>query len=202
MIRAAANSKSGVLRKVKRVWRDDDASQIVEFALSLPLLVVFVVGIFDFSSAITLKQKLTNAAREGARVAASDPANDLGGSVSSVPVSVADALWVVDNYLTSEKIADCQLTTGGKPLQTGSTLTWVSTGTGSPCTSTSGLILTVNRGWITQETVAGTTVNVVATQVTIQYPYAWQFSGVFGLTGKRFVGPTSITTSATALNEN
>jgi len=36
----------------------------VEFALSLPLLVFFVIGIFDFSSAISLKQKLTNAARE------------------------------------------------------------------------------------------------------------------------------------------
>ncbi|MFZ0759119.1 MAG: TadE family protein, partial [Candidatus Sulfotelmatobacter sp.] len=73
------------LRAAVVLWRgttDDRAAQIVEFALSLPLLVVFVVGIFDFSGALTLKQKLTNAAREGARVAAADPANDLGGGSS------------------------------------------------------------------------------------------------------------------------
>ena len=57
--------RAGTLR---RLWDDDRASQIVEFALSLPLLVLFVVGIFDFSGAISLKQKLTNAAREAARV--------------------------------------------------------------------------------------------------------------------------------------
>jgi hypothetical protein len=88
-------------RPFPALWRvigkwagDDRASQIVEFAVSLPLLVLFVVGIFDFSSAITLKQKLTNAAREGARVAAADPANDLGGAVP-FPASVGDALQVV-----------------------------------------------------------------------------------------------------------
>jgi len=42
--------------------RDDRGSQMVEFAVTLPLLMVFVVGIFDFSGAFTLKQKLTNAA--------------------------------------------------------------------------------------------------------------------------------------------
>jgi Flp pilus assembly protein TadG len=35
----------------RRLGADDRASQIVEFALSLPLLVLFVVGIFDFSEA-------------------------------------------------------------------------------------------------------------------------------------------------------
>src|SRR5580704_11066003 len=92
---------------LKRIWANQDASQIVEFALSLPVLVLFAVGIFDFSGAISLKQKLTNAAREGARVAASDPANDLGGTALVAPASVADALYVVDNYLVSEKINDC-----------------------------------------------------------------------------------------------
>jgi hypothetical protein len=196
------NPVSGSLEKLKRAWTGDAASQIVEFALSLPLLVLFVVGIFDFSNAISLKQKLTNAAREAARVAASDPANDLVGSSSGVPVSVADALYVVDNYLLSENIPDCKLT-AGKPSQSSGTLTWVSTATSAPCGPTSGMILTINRGAITKQT-NGTnpTVDVVATSVTIQYPYQWKFSGIFALTGGRFVGPTSITTTATAFNEN
>ena len=68
------------------------AAQIAEFALSLPLLVVFVVGIFDFSGALSLKAKLTNAAREAARAAAADPANDLGArSAFGCPASVSDA---------------------------------------------------------------------------------------------------------------
>src|ERR1700736_1084428 len=89
-----------------RLGIEDGASQIVEFAVSLPLLAVFVVGIFDFSGAFTLKQKLTNAAREGARAAAAGPANDLTNATTptGVPASVTDAFWVVDNYLNSEQI--------------------------------------------------------------------------------------------------
>src|SRR5580704_15539947 len=89
------------LRAFRWIWADDRGSQIVEFALSLPLLVLFVVGIFDFSGAISLKQKLTNAAREAARVAAADPASDLGSPSGAQPASVLDAFYVVDNYLTS-----------------------------------------------------------------------------------------------------
>ncbi len=180
---------------LKRVWPDDNASQIVEFALSLPLLVLFVVGIFDFSGAISLKQKLTNAAREGARVAASDPANDLG---SSLPVSVSDAFQVVDNYLVSEKVNDCGLS-GSTPTQT--SLTWTYTSSGSGCPG-SGITLTINRGCVTQQVIAGVTVNEIATCVTLQYPYKWQYNNVAGLLGMRFTGPANITTSATAFNEN
>ena len=73
---------------------DDTAAQLVEFAVTLPLLVVFVVGIFDFSGAFTLKQKLTNVARDAARAAAADPASDLQ---SASPLSVNDAFQVVDS---------------------------------------------------------------------------------------------------------
>jgi Flp pilus assembly protein TadG len=190
------------MRAFRRVWADDHASKIVEFALSLPLLVLFVVGIFDFSGAISLKQKLTNAAREGARVAAADPANDLGNT-SGVPVSVLDAFYVVDNYLISEKLNDCGLGTPDLPTQTGGTLTWVSTATGCPGGGPSGtLTLTINRGCVTPQTINGNSVNLVGTCVTILYPYKWQYSSVAGLLGMTFIGPTGITTSAAAFNEN
>jgi len=199
MIRAA-NPELGLLAALKQFRADDRASQIVEFALSLPLLVVFVVGIFDFSGAISLKQKLTNAAREGARVAAADPANDLGAS-SGLPASVADAFWVVNSYLVSENIGTCGL----KPsdlVQTGSTLTWKETATGPPCGTNAGLVLTINRGCVTQQTINGNTVNLVSTCVTIQYPYKWRFNSVASLVGRAFTGPASLTTSAAAFNEN
>lgn len=195
-------------RFVPRCLRRGDASQIVEFALSLPLLVVFVVGIFDFGNAVTLKQKLTNAAREGARVAASDPANDLGSyassSSSNLPVSIADAYQVVDYYLRAENIADCNLgpPPAGKPVYS-SGFTWVSIATGAPCTATSGIVLTINRGFVLpQQSIGGATVDVIMTQVTIKYPYHWEYGKVAGLVGAAFTGPTSITTAATAYNEN
>jgi Flp pilus assembly protein TadG len=182
----------------RALFTDDQASQIAEFAVSLPLLVVMVVGIFDFSGAFALKQKLANAAREGARAAAADPANDLSGAASGVPVSVSDAYQVVDNYLQSEKINDCGLS-GVTPAQGGG-LTWSSTSTGT-CPG-SGITFSINRGCVTQQTLAGTATSMVATCVTITYPYAWRFTFVSTLLGKTIMGPSSLTTTAVAYNEN
>lgn len=197
------------IRLARRLWRgcrEDRAAQIVEFAVSVPLLVLFVIGIFDFSSALTLKQKLANAAREGARVAAADPATDLS---ASFPVSVADAFNVVTNYLSSENISLCGIT---RPTSSG-TLTWSSTGfTNCP---TFGFTLTINRGYYfpmtgsssapancaTTALTTGQTA-VIATCVSIQYAYKWQFSSISGFFGGRFLGPSVIKTTAIAFNEN
>jgi Flp pilus assembly protein TadG len=195
MIRAASR-RTGLLATLPRCWADERASQIVEFAVALPLLVFFVVGIFDFSGAISLKQKLSNAAREGARVAAADPVNDLD---AVVPASVWDAFWVVDNYLVSEKINDCGL--AGVTTATQSKLTWTFSATGSGCPG-SGITLTINRGWVTTVGTGANTVRLIETQVTLTYAYKWQFNNVAGLLGQRFSGPTSFTTTATAFNEN
>jgi hypothetical protein len=188
---------AGLLAALKQCRTDECASQIVEFALSLPVLVLFVVGIFDFSGAISLKQKLTNAAREGARVAASDPQNDLA---ASVPASVWDAFWVVDNYLVTEKINDCGLA-GKTPAASGTTLTWIAAATGSGCPG-NGIRLTINRGCITTIGSGANTVRLIGTCVTITYAYKWQFGNVAGLFGGTFTGPSNLTTTATAFNEN
>ena len=182
------------------LWRGDAASQIVEFAVSLPLLAVFVVGIFDFSGAFTLKQKLTNAAREGARAAAAGPANDLTNATtpSGVPASVTDAFWVVDNYLNSEQINDCGLSsiTG-----TGARLRWTYSATVNGCPG-NGVKLTIDRGCVTQSTGA-TTVNIVGTCVNIKYSYQWRFQSVITLlVPATYQGVTDLSVSAAALNEN
>lgn len=185
--------RSGLLALLRRCWTDDCASQIVELALSLPLLVVFVVGIFDFSGALTLKQKLTNAAREGARVAAADPASDM---YAAVPVSVGDAVQVVDNYLVSEKINDCGLgPTPAAPTKT--QLTWTYTASGSGCAG-SGIKVAINRGCSTLQN----NVYLIGTCVSISYAYKWQFSSVSGLVGGKFLGPSTLTTNAATFNEN
>jgi Flp pilus assembly protein TadG len=185
-----------------RLRRDDAASQIVEFAVSLPLLAVFVVGIFDFSGAFTLKQKLTNAAREGARVAAAGPANDLLNA-TGVPASVTDAFWVVDNYLNSEQINDCGLSTISAPTHTASSMMWTYSAKGNGCPANgNGVTLTINRGCVTQS-VGAITVNVVGTCVVLKYSYKWRFNSVITLlVPATYQGVTDISSSSAALNEN
>ena len=122
----------------RRRWREDRGAQLVEFAVTLPLMMVFVVGIFDFSGAFTLKQKLTNIARDAARAAAAQPASDLG---NTLPVSVSDTFQAVKNYLATNNINDCGI---AAPVHT-TGLTWKSTATGNGC-GAPGLILTINRG--------------------------------------------------------
>jgi Flp pilus assembly protein TadG len=189
--RAAACSRSS--------RKSDTGSQIVEFALSVPVLVLFVIGIFDFSGALALKHKLENAVREGARVAAADPATDLN---ATMPVSISDAYQAVDNYLLSENVNDCGLASATAP--SGVSLKWIYTAN-TGCPGASSLTLTIDRGCNSQQsiTVGGSsaTVYLICTQVTIVYPYVWQFSGAAGVFG-RLVGPASIRTSAVAFDEN
>jgi Flp pilus assembly protein TadG len=194
-----------------RAWRDDSAAQIVEFAVSLPLLVVFVVGIFDFSNAFTLKQKLTNAVRDGARVAAADPASDLS---SAAPASVIDAFQVVHNNLLANKINDCGIDpSGGLTPTTTSGLTWTYTGiTNCP---PGGLTITINRGYYfpansttlasvtcSSQPVTGGLTAVIGTCVSIQYAYPWRFGKVASLLGSAASLPTQVTATAVAMNEN
>lgn len=190
-------------------WRDDRASQLVEFAVTLPLLVVFVVGIFDFSGAFTLKQKLTNIARDAARVAAADPATDLKSPETAVPASVIDAFQVVDNYLVANKINDCGITPSATPVG----LTWTSTAAANGCPAP-GLTIIINRGYYSPPTGAslptvacqsqnpGGLIAVVGTCVSIQYAYQWRFGRVASLLGSTVTLPTQITATAVALNEN
>jgi Flp pilus assembly protein TadG len=48
-------------------WKRSRGSQLIEFALVLPLLLILVFGIIDFSLALYDKAVVTNACREGAR---------------------------------------------------------------------------------------------------------------------------------------
>ena len=180
-------------------------AQLVEFAVALPLLVVFIVGIFDFSGALTLKQRLTNMARDAARAAAADPSNDLGSTNS--PVSVLNAYYVVDNYLLANDLSAC----GMSPSVTPSGLTWTFTGsTGCP---SPGITLIVNRGYYypvtggtpsatCQSQAPGGQTAVVSTCVSIRYAYPWKFGRAASLMGFTTVLPEQISAVAVSMNEN
>lgn len=59
---------------------------LVEFALILPVLVLLLMGVFDFGRAIYAFNAVSNAAREGARTAIVDQS-----SASGVPVAATEA---------------------------------------------------------------------------------------------------------------
>jgi Flp pilus assembly protein TadG len=48
-------------------WKNQDGASAVEFALVLPILVLMVFAIIEFSVALYDKAMMTNASREGAR---------------------------------------------------------------------------------------------------------------------------------------
>ena len=53
-----------------RQGRDERGAAVVEFALILPILVLFVFGIVEFGRAYSARIELTGAVREGARAVA------------------------------------------------------------------------------------------------------------------------------------
>src|SRR6266571_6878784 len=94
-----AMSQEQLMNWVAHLWRyckQTQASQIAEFAISLPLLAVVVIGITDFGSAFDLKYKLSNAVRAGARVVSTQNTSDV---TNPTPLSIAAIHDVVDNYL-------------------------------------------------------------------------------------------------------
>src|ERR1035441_9390798 len=85
-LKSATSGVSSLLREVQ-------GSSLLEFAITLPLLMVFVVGIFDFSGAFNQKQKIEQAAQEGAIIAGAQPMTDIqwenGNPASLLPVVTA-----------------------------------------------------------------------------------------------------------------
>lgn len=68
-----------------RTNRGDDGASLVEFALILPVLALFLFGIIQFGLAYDKKQSINSAAREGARSAAiPDDSNNRTAIVSRV----------------------------------------------------------------------------------------------------------------------
>ena len=55
--------------KYKRRWKGEAGSELIEFALTLPLLLVVALAIVDFGLVFQRGEVLTNGAREGARAA-------------------------------------------------------------------------------------------------------------------------------------
>jgi Flp pilus assembly protein TadG len=190
--RTKRTAESNPLTQEFRLLRTTDAAALIEFAVALPLLVVLVVGIFDFGGAFNLKQKLNNAVREGARFASTQPTNDL---LLPQPPSVNAVRVLVDSYLQTAGINDCGLSSATEVQASGSA--WQFTGN-SGCVTT----LTIDRGVTVPENLSGQPpVQMLCTRVNITYPYQWHFNSVIQLLvpGANYTF-TDLHSDATAVN--
>ena len=179
--------------------RGNEGAEILEFAISLPLLLVVAVGVFDFGSAFTLKQKLSNVALQGSRFASNQPTTDLWPPVvpstcGAAPASICAVRDVVEGNLVTSGVNDC-----GLGVATNSTpgthynptlapnpavaLAWYFDAAAG-CAGT--LTLTIERGVAYSTTLpsppfqAGN-YTIEGTKVTLSYPYRWQFGRVIPL---------------------
>jgi Flp pilus assembly protein TadG len=80
------------VRRLLKRFCGDDAAQLVEFALVLPMLLLVVLGIAEFGFIFQRYEVVTNAAREGARMAV------LPGYVD------ADVIARVRTYVTQGRV--------------------------------------------------------------------------------------------------
>lgn len=161
-------------------WKKAEGTEIIEFAVSLPILMVLVVGIYDFGSAFTLKQKLTGAVREGARLASSQQRPvQAAADCSNAPVSVCMVRDVVASTLTASNVDACNL--GAAAASHSATFTWTFDG------GCNGMSLKIERGTLSSATGAlpapfdTSAYHIQNTKITLIYPYQWQFNQAFKL---------------------
>jgi len=189
-----------------RLLRDVRGSALLEFAITLPLLAVFVVGIYDFSGAFNQKQKIEQAAQEGAILAGAQPTSDIATSTPTPPgpSSLLPVVVAIFNSLAAGGVLPNANTGGGClmpppfPSQAPGSLAWTYTISG--CSKipygSDRLVITINRGWF-----SGTAPVAVGTMVTVTYPYHWRFAGVLQLLLPGYSTPTQVTESATVHNQ-
>jgi Flp pilus assembly protein TadG len=158
-----------------------EGSQIVELAVSLPLLMVFVIGITDFGTAFNLKQNLNNAAREGVRIAANQYMGDVVNASPNSIIAIHDA---VDNYLIAARVNDCGLSTA-IPTKADTGISWTYTAN-TGCAGGGTFTLIIDRGNTFQTADANTT-SLETTHITIRYPYQWRFGGLI-----HFFAPSAV----------
>ncbi len=193
--------------------RDEQGSSLLEFAIVLPLLVVLTVGIYDFSNAFNTRQKIAQAAQEGAILAGAQPTGDMQqtppnqDSMQSVVVAIFNSLAASGILPNANEGTGCQMPPPTPTPSGAAPFTW--TYIISNCNSAysgDNLTITINRGWVCPSPCATGPPIAVGTTVTVAYPYRWRFASVIQLlfpqsTSNSYSAPTQIKESATVHNQ-
>ena len=182
-------------RRTVSLLKDAQGAAVLEFAISLPLLVVFIVGIYDFSGAFNQKQKIEQAAQEGAIIAGAQPTSDIASS--SAPDSLLPVVSAVYNSLVGSGVLPTGTCTPPGTASGPTGLAWTYTLSGCP----DSLVITINRGAVVN--LASPTPTLVGTSVQVQYPYHWRFNSVIQtlIPGASYAATTQVTESATVHNQ-
>ncbi len=181
-------------RVLRRCWHCEAGTQLVEFAVTLPIVAVLLIGIISFGRSFNIKQEINNAAREGARFAASEPTSDLS---TSPPASITAVRDVITNYLKNTHVGVCGVDSATPTKNTGYSWTY-SGNTGCPAN----FVITIQRDFIKTATIGGNSTNIVMTRVTLQYPLAWSFDKIVKLVAPGSSYPSIGTISSSATMEN
>ena len=124
---------------------DERGAALLEFAVSLPLLVVFVVGIFDFSGAFNQKQKIAQAAQEGAIIAGAQPMSDIQ-TTNGNPTSLQAVATAVYNSLSGSGVLESGACPPPYTATGGPALTWTYSISGcNSAYSTDNLVITITE---------------------------------------------------------
>lgn len=176
-----------VMKPVEMVAATEGA-QLLEFAMVLPLLLVFLVGIMQFGEAFLLKQKMASAALEGVRIVVSNGLSDT--SCGSTPCSIQAAAQAVANYMTNAGVNSSCISPSA--LSSAGTFSWT-------VSCPNGISININRN-VPYTTAAGQP--LIGTKVTLMYPYTWSFGGVVKLLdpGSSLSLPTTLTETAVMQN--
>jgi len=95
-----------VVARVRHAMRDRRGQSLVEFAITVPILVFLLLGIVDFARAWNVYEVLTDAGREGARLAViDDPATTeqdvrdvITAAAARASIPLEDADISLDNF--------------------------------------------------------------------------------------------------------
>ena len=90
MRRRTSLSKLKTPDRRRRLWMRERAQSLVEFSLVLPVLLILGFGVIDFGMGLHSWMTVTNATREGARIAAVHAASS--GSIDCNPLPSAGTI--------------------------------------------------------------------------------------------------------------
>ena len=156
---------AAVSRLIATRARNDDAAELLEFALALPLILVMLIGLLDFAHAYNIKQKLANAAREGARVGQSLGYSDTSNTSTTSVQTIKDD---VTNYLAGAGVDTSFI---------GTSVSWTPapSGVGTYYTTSGGVNygLKVERLYHVIDSATGA--DILSVKVTLNYPYNWSY---------------------------
>ncbi|MGH9432379.1 MAG: TadE/TadG family type IV pilus assembly protein [Terriglobia bacterium] len=184
---------------MRRLVEESRGAALLEFAFMMPLLAAMAVGIYSFGSVCLMKDKLAEAVRDGARIAAGQPRDfstttcSLGGSSYNVPCSVAAAMTTMVNDLNSFNMTACTVNPSAAAL---GNYAWSYSSSSASCNGNP--IFEIERN----VQVASGGVTLFLTRVTVNYPVTWSFASVLKLLAPSSNLPSSFWITAQAVMPN